>query len=130
MLTIFLWLTCIVVAFFSGILTFYILFQNASFRESWQTLLGGIRQGLKEFGLPSGSSRYPVELYVWETIDDEDVCEDCLERACWPAMDIADWFKEGLPGTPEAETECGKKCRCQLVPYHPQKHRQTRKKIQ
>jgi hypothetical protein len=58
-----------------------------------------------------------LELWKWETLQDEDVCDDCLERATWPAMDIADWMKVGMPGTPEVETECGDNCRCQLVRY-------------
>ncbi len=55
-------------------------------------------------------------------MDDEDVCEDCLKRASWPPMDIADWMKVGLPRTSEAHTSCGQHCRCQLVPYKPKVH--------
>lgn len=68
-------------------------------------------------GLTSSSTRYPVELYKWVAMDDEEVCEECLERASWPPMDIADWMKAGLPRTPEADTECGRNCRCQLMLY-------------
>ncbi len=66
--------------------------------------------------------KYPVELWKWETLDDEEVCEDCLERASWPPMDIADWMKEGMPRTEEAETHCGENCRCELVIYEPRSH--------
>ena len=89
-----------------------------SLKEAFKTLWNGIREGLKGTSLWA-RKRYPVELWKWETMQDEDVCEDCLERASWPPMDIADWMKEGLPGTPEAETQCGPNCRCQLVPCKP-----------
>lgn len=58
---------------------------------------------------------YPIELYKWVTAGDGAVCEDCLQRASWVPMDIADWMKEGLPRTPEADTACGENCRCRLV---------------
>jgi len=81
--------------------------------------LNGFKEGLKASGLARSPARYPVELWEWVTLDDDEVCEDCLEKASLPPMDIADWMKEGLPGTPEAQTECGQNCRCQLVPYNP-----------
>ncbi len=84
--------------------------------EAFKTFWKAFREALKGSGL-WWSKRHPVELWKWETMEDEDVCEDCLMRASWPPMDIADWMKEGLPGTPEAETECGPNCRCRLVPY-------------
>ena len=82
----------------------------------------GIKEGLKGSGFLLPKTRYPVELYQWVAMDDEEVCEDCLERASLPPMDIADWMKEGLPGTPEADTQCGEDCRCKLVPYPLNKH--------
>ena len=81
------------------------------------------RHGLQDKASDPGSTapknKYPVELWNWETLHDEDVCEECQERASWPPMDIADWMKEGMPRTPEAETQCGENCRCQLVRYYP-----------
>ena len=68
---------------------------------------------------PQRQPRYPLDLWVWETANDGEVCEDCRERASWPPMDIAEWFKEGFPRTPECETHCGENCRCQIVPYKP-----------
>jgi len=64
-------------------------------------------------------NKLPVELYKWVIVDDERVCDDCLERASWAPMDIANWMKEGMPRTPEADTECGEECQCRLVPYKP-----------
>lgn len=89
-------------------------------KEVLQTIRGGFFSGLRHCGLFSLKRKCPVELWKWETMQDEDICEDCLERASWPATDIADWMKEGLPGTPEAETACGEHCRCELVPYKAQ----------
>jgi hypothetical protein len=94
------------------------LVKDRRYSEGGRTLFNGFRSALKGYGFTN--RRYPVELWKWETMQDEDVCDDCLERAEWPPMDIADWMKEGLPGTPEAETECGEHCRCRLV-----RHRST-----
>jgi len=88
-------------------------------KETTQTILAGFRYGLKQCGLNIAKKKCPVELWKWETMEDEDVCSDCLERASWPPMDIADWMKEGMPRTPEADTECGENCRCELVRYKP-----------
>lgn len=80
---------------------------------------GGSWQDLFHWAVSISRRKYPVELYVWKISNDENVCEDCLDRASWEPMDIADWMKEGLPGTHEADTECGDKCRCKLVLYNP-----------
>ena len=111
-------LTCLI---FVTVLTLLILalLGNASLKSGWQTIVNGFKEGLTGSGVATPKARYPIELYVWETMEDEDVCEDCLERTSWPPMDIADWMKEGLPGTPEADVECGHKCRCRLVRYYP-----------
>ena len=91
------------------LITYFLKYSNI--HDAWQPLLQEIRSLFHR--------QYPVELYVWKISNDDDVCEDCLERASWEPMDIADWMKEGLPGTPEAETECGENCRCKLVLYNP-----------
>ena len=85
------------------------------FKEALAIVRNGMRQAFLGCGFSFQKTRHPVELYSWQTMDDEDVCEDCLERASRPAMDIADWIKEGLPRTPEAGTKCGKNCRCELI---------------
>ena len=98
------------------LLIYFLKYSGTS--DSLQALFHGIKEGLKGAGFLF-HRKYPVELYVWKISNDDDVCEDCLERASWEPMDIADWMKEGLPGTPEAETECGKNCRCKLALYNP-----------
>jgi len=98
-----------------------ILLKEPRTQEAFHLLMGGIKKGLKGCGFKIRQHRYPVELYVWVTRNDEEVCEDCRDRASWPPMDIADWMKEGIPGTPEAETECGAQCRCKLMRYRAKK---------
>ncbi len=97
----------------------WLLFMHPRFKEAAKTVREGFFAGLKGSGLTVPKHQNSVELWKWETMSDEDVCEDCQERASWPPMDIADWMKEGLPRTPESETKCGENCRCQLVRYYP-----------
>ena len=119
-MAVFVLIICLALCIGLGVFLLYVLLQKPDTRESFRILMNGIKEGFKGAGflLPR---KYPVELYVWEPVEDDDVCEDCLERSSLPPMDIADWMKEGLPGTPEAETECGEKCRCRLVLYNPRK---------
>jgi len=116
-----LWFTCVILFLALAALLAGLLIKAPGRKESLQTFFNGFKDGLKGSGFHTKQHRYPVELWIWETMDDEDVCEHCLERASWPPMDIADWMKEGLPGTPESETECGPDCRCRLVRYNPKK---------
>ncbi len=111
-----------IILFFALIVIFFLfLMRSTRHNETLRILKEGFKEGLKGSGFLLPKTRYPVELYVWETSDDGEVCEDCTERAAWPPMDIADWIKEGLPRTEEAYTHCGKNCRCQLIPFHPRK---------
>ena len=91
---------------------------SQSIKKIGKIIANGFREALRICGffIPRN---YPVELWVWETMQDDEVCEACLERGSWPAMDIADWMKQGMPGTPEANTHCKNKCRCQLIRYQP-----------
>ena len=98
-------------------------------KEAFRVMRAGFHHGLRQCGLTISKKKLPVELWKWQTMDDEEVCPDCLHRAAWPAMDIADWMKEGLPGTSEAQTECGENCRCGLVLYEQKRnalHKQHR----
>ena len=90
-----------------------------STKEALRTIMNGFRQGLRHCGVNLSKKKCPVELWKWETMKDEDVCEDCLERTSWPPMDIVDWMKEGVPRTPEADTYCSPNCRCELIRYKP-----------
>ena len=83
--------------------------------EALNIVMNGMREAFRGCGFCYWRTQSRPELYRWQTMDDMEVCEDCLERASWEPMDIADWMKHGLPGTPEAETHCGKNCRCELI---------------
>ncbi len=98
---------------------FTALLNSLSLKVAWQAIPRQLRNWLAASLRRPAHPRYPIELYIWKTKDDEAVCEDCLERAGWAPMDIADWMKEGLPGTPEAACECGERCRCRLVRFEP-----------
>lgn len=117
-MTIFLFILCTITCLGLGacLITYFLKYSQT--QESWQALWHGFKEGLKGAGFLF-PRKYPVELYIWKISDDDEACENCLERASWEPMDIADWMKEGLPGTPEAETECGENCRCKLVLYKP-----------
>jgi len=54
------------------------------------------------------------ELYYWTLDPGAEHCDDCLDRATWPAMTFAEWQDNGLPGS--GVTRCGHNCRCSLVP--------------
>ena len=110
-MTLFLLVLCFIACIGLGAWLTYYFFKHSGVSSSWQDALDWTASLFRR--------KYPVELYVWKITNDEHVCEDCLDRASWEPMDIADWMKEGLPGTPEAELECGEKCRCKLVLYNP-----------
>ena len=112
----FLWILTLGLFIFSSLLCLYFLFHKRHSSRDLYTLWEGFKEGLRGCGLVISPHRYPVELYKWEITDHEHVCKDGLKRSTWPPMDIADWMKVGLPGTPEANTECGKNCSCLLVP--------------
>jgi hypothetical protein len=112
---------------FIGVLALLIALaiSNHHVRESFSIIGNGIKNALKGCGFTLSKRPYTVELYQWVVMDEEHVCDDGLKRASWPAMDIADWMKAGLPGTPEANTECGTNCSCQLI-LHKQKNQITK----
>ena len=108
----------IILGFFLSIPTLYLinrLIKNPYLEAALSIIISGMKDSFRGYGIFMPKRKYPLDLYHWQTMDDDEVCEDCLERSHWPPMDIADWMKEGLPRTPEAETKCGKDCRCDLV---------------
>lgn len=116
---IFIWSAVSILLFLTIAGTIWFLVHHPYLKEGVKTFKDGFKAGLKGSGLTTPQKNYPVELWKWDTLHDEDVCEDCLERSTWPPMDIADWMKEGMPRTTEAELKCGENCRCQLVRYYP-----------
>lgn len=113
------WLLCFILFIFTAAFLTAILLNNSpsSSPSAWQTLLNRIRERLNGDGRHPPKHRYPVELWVWDNSEEDDPCEESLERCTWAPMDIADWMKEGIPQTPESGTEMCEGCRCQLVRY-------------
>ncbi len=111
---IFIWFLCLVLLATLSIILLARFFKLSGMKNDLQALAKGIEHGFKRNNFAT-TPKYPVDLYQWITHDDDNVCEDCLDRATWLPMDIAEWMKEGLPRTREAHTECGDKCRCELV---------------
>ena len=117
---IWIWLFVALLLILSAVSLLWFVANHPRIREVLKTAQNGIIGPAPQGNSPKTSNRnYQIELWKWETMHDADVCEDCLERSSWPAMDIADWMKEGMPRTSEAETKCGENCRCQLVRYYP-----------
>lgn len=114
-----LWLACFLWLAFTISLLTILTGEYLSSRLQLPFLWRSILRQFRALRNPPPSPRFPLDLWVWETANDEEACEDCRERAAWPPMDIADWMKEGLPRTPESDTHCGENCRCQIVPYKP-----------
>jgi len=117
-----LWLTCFVLFTLCVSFFFLLLFKNPQAHQALRILNDGFREGLSGSGLiDQRRKKYEVELWVWEVGDEDYAADECLERTTWAPMDIADWMKEGLPGTPESGIDCGEDCCCQLVRYRPRK---------
>jgi len=114
-----LWIVCLLAFLFSGAILLKHLLHKPGAQNSWQSLFSGFKDGLRGSGLLF-KKRYPVDLYIWEVLNEELVSDECLERSTWPPMDIADWMAEGLPGTPESGIGCGENCYCRLVRFDPQ----------
>jgi len=114
-----LWLFTIVTFLTLVLILIKIMLHDRSFKMSLNQILtpikDGFKEGLKGCGFVFSKSGNIVELYHWVTSEDEDVCEECQQKAHMKPMDIPDWMKEGLPGTPEARTLCEENCRCKLV---------------
>ena len=112
---IFLWIILRILFILAGLALLFNILKSLNMTFPFDVLKNGFKEAFRWFGFTVDKPRLPVELYTWVTCDDDEVCADCQERASWPAMDIADWMKEGLPRTPEACTRCDEDCRCELV---------------
>ena len=81
-----------------------------------KTFFHAFKDALRECGF-RWRQGYSLELYKWVPDDSEEICEESAERAQWPAMDIADWMKAGLPQDENGHSMCGQDCSCRLVLY-------------
>ncbi|MCK5214249.1 MAG: hypothetical protein KAR05_02715 [Candidatus Omnitrophica bacterium] len=120
---IFLWLVCLILFFVSLFVVSNYFWNHPYYHQVIVFIAKDINALFSTSRIIQRRPKYPLELWIWQTSRDHEVCEDCEERASWPPMDIADWMKEGLPGTEEACTECGEDCRCRLIPFNPKKSR-------
>lgn len=110
------WLLCFILFIFTAALLTALLFNHSAHSsDGWHALIENIKERLQGNSLKVPQSRYPVELWVWDNSEEEDPCEESIERAAWAPMDIADWMKEGMPQTPESGTEMCEGCNCRLV---------------
>lgn len=96
---------------------FYIL-RTINLKEALIILKNGFQEGLRGCGFilrqqPSQS----YDLYKWEVIEQGPVCSHCFDYTAFPAKDIAQWLKEGLPSETTQFKICGDHCRCGLMPY-------------
>ena len=103
---IFFWLSILLLFIITTMILMVYFFSTTKINSYFETFLHGCREALHGCGFHIGKRQYPVELYKWVVEDPDKVCEECLDRATWPSMDIADWMSAGLPNTPEARTRC------------------------
>lgn len=113
-MTVIVWIILRILVIALGAYIVYAIIKHKSAKDAFLTIKGGIKSALRDCGFVFKPKTSSLELYVWVPQEDE-TCEDAMERASWPPMDIADWMKAGLPRTPEAGTACGKNCRCELM---------------
>ena len=78
----------------------------------------GFRHALLDCGFRFPQSPQEPGLWRWVACDDDGTCPDCEQRARWGPQPFRFWLDAGLPGTAEAGTLCGPRCRCRLVAHH------------
>lgn len=96
--------------------------KNVSFLAPLQIISDGFQEALKSCGFHMRSKNSKLTQYKWiVTQDDEPICDDCLERTQWPAMDISEWMKADLPNARTPMRKCGGNCQCSLAPIQKNK---------
>jgi hypothetical protein len=56
---------------------------------------------------------------IWIAVADGNTCDDCISRHA-QVQPHAQWQREGLPRS--AALQCGRRCRCELLPYRGDKN--------
>ncbi|MFT5388056.1 MAG: hypothetical protein ACI9F2_000534 [Lysobacterales bacterium] len=92
-----------------------ILFKNNSFHQTIQTITKGFHAALKRSGFHFPKKNNSIELYKWGIDKHVDICEESLESATRPPMDLVDWMKHGYPKSPDHMQRCNINCNCQLI---------------
>ncbi|MGE0267854.1 MAG: hypothetical protein AB7S78_05310 [Candidatus Omnitrophota bacterium] len=123
-----LWLILRILFFAAAAFLIYYYFKNLNHDGAFDTFKNGIKTAFKDcgFNVKTKDSGYSIELYKWTINENDEVCEEALDRATWPAMDIADWMKEGLPRSADGTSLCGRNCRCKLNRYKVRRSRQPK----
>ncbi|MCP4763091.1 MAG: hypothetical protein GY870_15045 [archaeon] len=57
-----------------------------------------------------------ITKYIWVSVGDAFVCEDCIDRESWSEKTYSEWEGLGLPRGTGTDTRCNGRCRCSLVP--------------
>ena len=109
-----LWLVLKIKFILCGLFLIYAMTQSFQ-QNDREAFVRGLKNALRDCGLSFPKKSYSVELYKWVANDNEELCEESMDRTDWPAMDIADWMKAGLPCSSEGESLCGQECSCTLV---------------
>jgi len=106
----------------------YYYIKSLSNDGAFEALKNGIKSACQGFRFDEKTkdNSYSIELYKWSINENDEVCEEALERATWPAMDIADWMKEGLPRSADGTSLCGRNCQCKLNRYKVRRTRQPK----
>lgn len=123
------WLTLRILFFlFAAVLCYYYVLTLKK-EGTFRIFKHGLRSALKDCGFHMQNApgqKYSIDLYKWTINEHEEICEDSLDRATWPAMDIADWMKEGLPRASDGTSLCGRDCQCKLTRVRVKRTRQPK----
>lgn len=92
----------------------YAAYTNSSLKDNLHTIKNGFKAAVKDSGFNVNSNETSIELYQWTIVKSGEVCDECLDRTEWPAMDLAEWMHEDLTLLPEEMTRCQGDCRCDL----------------
>lgn len=119
------WIALRILFFAAAVTLIYFYVKSLKSDGSIDIFKNGLKSALADCGFLFGSKKdIPIEVYKWTINERDDVCEESLDRATWPAMDIADWMKEGLPRYSDGSSLCGRDCRCKLTRYKVRRSKQ------
>lgn len=123
------WLTLRILFFLLAALLCYYYVYTLQKEGTFRIFKNGLKSAFKDCGFNvahTPGSKYSIDLYKWTINEHEEICEESLERASWPAMDIADWMQEGLPRSSDGTSLCGRDCQCKLSRVRVKRSRQPK----
>jgi len=100
------------------------IIKSSSANSALHGIINGFKDALHGSGFIVANRHQRAELFRLELLDEDDdeTCDECLEKISSPPMDIADWMGEGFPKQPDPSSKCGGECRCELVRHKSQSH--------